>query len=109
MGTEKRNLVRCFASIYRLEGARGLWRGVGATSQRAALIAAVELPAYDACKRHLLATLADSPANHFASSLLASLGSAVASTPLDVIRVRKSHSITCYGDAKRRIMYFIDI
>ena len=88
MGNEKRNLVRCFSSIYQLEGVRGLWRGVGPTAQRAALIAAVELPVYDACKKHLLLSLGDTPANHFASSLLASLGSAVASTPLDVIRVR---------------------
>lgn len=87
MGDEKRGIVRCFLSIYKLEGWAGLWRGVGPTSQRAAVIAAVELPVYDGCKRRLLPALADSPANHLASSLLASLGSAVASTPLDVIRV----------------------
>ncbi|KAJ2944424.1 hypothetical protein O0L34_g3759 [Tuta absoluta] len=87
-GSEKRNLVRCFIDIYHLEGIRGLWRGVGPTSQRAAVIAAVELPVYDACKKRLSVTLGDTPLNHFASSLLASLGSAVASTPLDVIRTR---------------------
>ncbi|XP_047042183.1 mitochondrial uncoupling protein Bmcp [Helicoverpa zea] len=88
VGDEKRGLVRCFGEIYRLEGLRGLWRGVGATSQRAGVIAAVELPAYDACKKRLTPALGDSPLNHFASSLIASLGSAVASTPLDVIRTR---------------------
>ncbi|PZC77222.1 hypothetical protein B5X24_HaOG203629 [Helicoverpa armigera] len=88
VGDEKRGLVRCFGEIYRLEGVRGLWRGVGATSQRAGVIAAVELPAYDACKKRLTPALGDSPLNHFASSLIASLGSAVASTPLDVIRTR---------------------
>ncbi|KAL0894355.1 hypothetical protein ABMA27_012980 [Loxostege sticticalis] len=88
VGDEKRGLVRCFADIYRLEGTRGLWRGVGPTSQRAAVIAAVELPVYDACKRKLVPTLGDTPLNHLTSSLLASLGSAVASTPLDVIRTR---------------------
>ncbi|KAI8427331.1 hypothetical protein MSG28_001910 [Choristoneura fumiferana] len=88
MGDEKRNLVRCFIDIYRIEGVRGLWRGVGPTSQRAAVIAAVELPVYDACKHRLKPALGDTPANHLASSLLASLGSAVASTPLDVIRTR---------------------
>ncbi|KOB73101.1 putative mitochondrial oxoglutarate/malate carrier, partial [Operophtera brumata] len=70
----------------RMQGWRGLWRGVGPTSQRAALIAAVELPVYDGCKRRLRPALGDSPLNHLASSALASLGSAVASTPLDVIR-----------------------
>ncbi|KAM3959159.1 uncoupling protein Bmcp mitochondrial [Aphomia sociella] len=87
-GEEKRGLVRCFVSIYRAEGARALWRGAAATSQRAAVIAAVELPAYDACKRRLQPALGDAPGNHLASSLLASLGSAVASTPLDVVRTR---------------------
>ncbi|CAG4991550.1 unnamed protein product [Colias eurytheme] len=88
MGTEKRNIVRCFVSIQRAEGWAGLWRGVLPTSQRAALIAAVELPVYDACKRRFAGALGDRPANHLASSLLASLGSAVASTPLDVVRTR---------------------
>ncbi|KPJ13301.1 Kidney mitochondrial carrier protein 1 [Papilio machaon] len=88
VGDEKRNLVRCFVSIHRAEGVAGLWRGVGPTSQRAALIAAVELPVYDACKRRLQPALGDAPLNHLASSLLASLGSAVASTPLDVVRTR---------------------
>ncbi|CAB3231566.1 unnamed protein product [Arctia plantaginis] len=88
VGEEKRGIVRCFISIYELEGARGLWRGVGPTSQRAAVIAAVELPVYDACKKRLTVPLGDTPLNHFASSLVASLGSAVASTPLDVIRTR---------------------
>ncbi|KAG7311894.1 hypothetical protein JYU34_002979 [Plutella xylostella] len=88
VGDEKRNIVRCFISIYEAEGVRGLWRGVGPTSQRAAVIAAVELPVYDACKKRLAVTMGDTPVNHFVSSLVASLGSAVASTPLDVIRTR---------------------
>ncbi|CAK1550837.1 unnamed protein product [Leptosia nina] len=88
VGDEKRNIVRCFIDIYRVEGVAGLWRGVTPTSQRAALIAAVELPVYDACKRRLTVPLGDKPLNHFVSSLLASLGSAVASTPLDVVRTR---------------------
>lgn len=100
MGDEKRHLVRCFMEMYRVEGVRGLWRGVGPTSQRAALIAAVELPVYDGCKRRLTPTLGDSPVNHLASSALASLGSAVASTPLDVIRVRR-HSRLTYDEPNK--------
>lgn len=87
VGSEKRGLVRCLVHIYQSEGARGLWRGVGPTSQRAAVIAAVELPVYDATKRRLAPALGDTAPNHLLSSLLASAGSAVASTPLDVIRV----------------------
>lgn len=64
-----------------------LFKGVGPTAQRAAVIAAVELPVYDFCKQHLMGTFGDKISNHFLSSFVASLGSAVASTPIDVIRV----------------------
>ncbi|XP_063244579.1 mitochondrial uncoupling protein Bmcp isoform X2 [Bacillus rossius redtenbacheri] len=83
-----RGIVACFQDIYRHEGIGGLWRGVGPTSQRAAVIAAVELPVYDFCKQHLMATFGDKIINHFISSFIASLGSAIASTPIDVIRTR---------------------
>ncbi|XP_060517003.1 mitochondrial uncoupling protein Bmcp isoform X2 [Cylas formicarius] len=81
-------LIDCFKEVYTHEGISGLWRGVSPTAQRAAVIAAVELPVYDFCKSHLLNILGDTAANHFMSSLFASLGSAIASTPLDVVRTR---------------------
>ncbi|XP_035792321.1 mitochondrial uncoupling protein Bmcp-like [Anopheles albimanus] len=87
-GTKEIGLLRCFREIYVQEGIRGLWRGVGPTAQRAAVIAAVELPVYDFCKLHLMETFGDQVANHFISSFIASLGSAIASTPIDVIRTR---------------------
>ncbi|XP_049295604.1 mitochondrial uncoupling protein Bmcp [Anopheles funestus] len=87
-GTSDVGLLRCFREIYVHEGLRGLWRGVGPTAQRAAVIAAVELPVYDFCKLHLMETFGDQVANHFISSFIASLGSAIASTPIDVIRTR---------------------
>lgn len=82
------SLVSCFQDVYHHEGIGGLWRGVGPTAQRAAIIAAVELPVYDFCKHHLIPKVGDTVANHFISSFIASLGSAVASTPTDVIRTR---------------------
>lgn len=84
---EKKSLALCFSEIYKQEGIRGLWRGVGPTANRAATIAAVELPVYDFCKMHLMTAFGDHVANHFISSFIASLGSAIASTPIDVIRV----------------------
>ncbi|XP_059622763.1 mitochondrial uncoupling protein Bmcp [Phlebotomus argentipes] len=84
----RRSLFACFREIYDREGVRGLWRGVCPTAQRAIVIAAVELPVYDACKGVLVPWLGDTVANHFLASFVASLGSAVASTPLDVIRTR---------------------
>lgn len=87
-GNQQGGLVKCFADIYRKEGVRGLWRGVGPTAQRAIVIASVELPVYDFCKLHLMSAFGDHVANHFISSFVASLGSAVASTPIDVVRTR---------------------
>nr|CAD7571423.1 unnamed protein product [Timema californicum] len=102
LGTQSsRGIVGCFQEVYHHEGVAGLWRevyhhegvaglwrGVGPTSQRAAVIAAVELPVYDFCKQHLMTTFGDRVSNHFISSFIASLGSAVASTPIDVVRTR---------------------
>ncbi|XP_023160968.1 mitochondrial uncoupling protein Bmcp [Drosophila hydei] len=87
-GTDKLGLFGCFQEIYKFEGMRGLWRGVGPTAQRAVVIASVELPVYDFCKLQLMSAFGDHVANHFISSFIASLGSAVASTPIDVIRTR---------------------
>lgn len=62
---KNKNLFRAFQEIYRYEGVRGLWRGVGPTAQRAMVIAAVELPVYDFCKNHLMDTFGDRVSNHF--------------------------------------------
>lgn len=83
-------LVDAFLSIYRHEGIQGLWRGVCPTAQRAGVIVGVELPIYDMCKHYFIQMniLPDNTTNHFLSSFISSLGGAIASTPLDVIRTR---------------------
>ena len=55
-----------FVSIYQLEGIRGLYRGVGPTAQRAAIVAGVLLPAYDLCKNNILrhTSMTDTPSLH---------------------------------------------
>lgn len=85
-------LFSCFQDVYNHEGVRGLWRvnelfsqfhtfissfiqlltqqtfllqGVGPTAQRAAIIAAVELPIYDFSKKELIPYLGNSVFNHF--------------------------------------------
>ncbi|XP_012286762.1 mitochondrial uncoupling protein Bmcp [Orussus abietinus] len=87
-GLTNLSVFNCFQEVYQHEGVRGLWRGVGPTAQRAAIIAAVELPIYDFSKLKLTNVLGNSVSNHFLSSFIASMGSAVASTPIDVIRTR---------------------
>ncbi|KAK7486487.1 hypothetical protein BaRGS_00022288 [Batillaria attramentaria] len=84
------NMVCSFVKIYRTEGFTGLWRGVGPTAQRAAVVAGVELPAYDLCKKHILMSglLGDTKETHFLASFLAGLAGAIASNPIDVVKTR---------------------
>lgn len=60
-----KSLSHCFKEIYKNEGVGGLWKGVGPTANRAATIAAVELPVYDFCKFKLMSVFGDHVANHF--------------------------------------------
>jgi len=63
--TTRGSLVANFVDVWHMEGVRGLWRGVGPTAQRAAIIAAVELPVYDGVKHRLQESLGDTTLNHF--------------------------------------------
>ncbi|KAL8595989.1 hypothetical protein ACOMHN_018301 [Nucella lapillus] len=84
------NMLCSFVKIYKTEGVAGLWRGVGPTAQRAAVVAGVELPAYDLCKKHIIRSgfLGDTKETHFLSSFLAGLAGAIASNPIDVVKTR---------------------
>lgn len=86
----QKGLMHCFLSIARNEGVRGLWRGVGPTANRAAVVVGVELPAYDFSKKHLIRTgmFKDNVVTHFLASFLAGLVGALASNPIDVVKTR---------------------
>lgn len=87
-GSSNQALYKHFYEVFVTEGVRGLYRGVSQTSQRAATIAAVELPVYDFCKLKLIDKIGNNTFNHFLSSFIASFLAAVASCPIDVIRSR---------------------
>ncbi|XP_011639433.1 mitochondrial uncoupling protein Bmcp isoform X2 [Pogonomyrmex barbatus] len=101
------SLFTCFQDVYKHEGVRGLWRGVGPTAQRAAVIAAVELPIYDYTKSKCMSILGNSVSNHFVSSFVASMGSAVASTPIDVIRTRLMNQRRVHSAVGKRASSYI--
>lgn len=86
----KLSLIKSFTDIAKKEGFSGLWRGVGPTANRAAVVAGVELPVYDVCKKHLInhTPLGDNVYNHFISSSIAGLAGAIASNPIDVVKTR---------------------
>ncbi|XP_032236924.1 kidney mitochondrial carrier protein 1 isoform X2 [Nematostella vectensis] len=89
-GSSKTSMLVAFGDMYRQEGIRGLYRGVGPTSQRAAVIAGVELPVYDSAKRFILdkKLMGDHPGTHFVASAIAGLAGAIASNPIDVAKTR---------------------
>lgn len=64
-GSQQKSIWHCFHEIYKYEGTKGLWRGVGPTAQRAVAIATVELPVYDFCKAQLMDAFGDQVSNHF--------------------------------------------
>lgn len=85
-----------FRNIYRIEGLRGLYRGVGPTAQRASIIAGIELPVYDYSKKVIIEAdiLGDNAALHFISSIVAGFAGALASNPIDVIKTRMMNQRT---------------
>ena len=60
------------------------------TAQRAAIVSGVELAVYDWMKKQLIYRFhrSDTIGTHFVSSFTAGLAGALASTPIDVVRVR---------------------
>lgn len=79
-----------FVQITRQEGIRGLWRGVGPTVQRAAIISASQIPSYDHTKHTLLNNnyMHEGLRLHFVSSMVAGLVCATVTSPVDVIKTR---------------------
>lgn len=94
-GTSGRVIVRqscmkSFRQIYSEEGLRGLYRGVGPTTQRAAVLVGVLLPSYDYSKELLveLGGRSDDSTTHFIASFIAGLLGTAATNPIDVIKSR---------------------
>jgi len=98
-------MLLAFSDIYRLEGFKGLYRGVGPTAQRASIIAGVELPVYDFSKKHIIEAnlLGDNPIAHFAASIIAGLAGALTSNPIDVVKTRMMNQRNISGNASQHI------
>lgn len=80
-----------YCVIVQSEGVAGLWTGVSPAVQRAFIVNAAELATYDQAKGMLVGTGYFQPTDvktHFAASFLAGFFSALASSPVDVIKNR---------------------
>ncbi|KAJ6661723.1 hypothetical protein lerEdw1_013245, partial [Lerista edwardsae] len=89
-------MIGNFINIYQNEGARGLWKGVSLTAQRAAIVVGVELPVYDLAKKHIIMSgfMGDTVYTHFLASFTCGLAGALASNPIDVVRTRMMNQST---------------
>ena len=102
------HLLTIVRDIVRKEGLAGLYRGVGPTAQRSAVVAAVQLPVYDVTKEQLLGyrILREGSACHLVSSIVAATAAAAASNPVDVIRTRMMvQRKIIRGDKRRNGVY----
>eukprot|EP01103_Thecamoeba_quadrilineata_P003055 TRINITY_DN12887_c0_g1_i1.p1 TRINITY_DN12887_c0_g1~~TRINITY_DN12887_c0_g1_i1.p1 ORF type:complete len:318 (+),score=60.48 TRINITY_DN12887_c0_g1_i1:31-984(+) len=82
--------VDAFKKITQQEGLKGLYKGVGPTTQRAALLTASQLSSYDHFK-HLLIRhtgLHEGIVAHFFSSIAAGFVAALVTSPVDTVKTR---------------------
>lgn len=91
-----KSMMASFMDMYKLEGLKGCYRGVGPTAQRASIIAGVELPVYDCSKKFFIDRniLGDNVITHFIASCIAGLAGAIASNPIDVVKTRMMNQRT---------------
>ncbi|KAK9703483.1 hypothetical protein K7432_010695 [Basidiobolus ranarum] len=86
-----KSTLDAFIRIYREEGGiRGLYRGVGPTTQRAVLLTASQLASYDQSKQILIGLnyRGDSVYTHFLASFMAGFMCALTTSPIDLIKSR---------------------
>merc|ERR1711920_765411 len=91
-----KNTFAAFKDIYRTEHIRGLWRGVGPTVQRAALVTASQIPSYDHMKHTILnhGLMDEGVKLHIVCSMFAGLVAATVTSPVDVIKTRMMNQDT---------------
>ena len=80
----------CQQQVFRAEGLRGLYRGVGPTTQRAAMLTATQVPSYDHTKHTLLnaGLFEEGLALHAVSSMIAGVTTALVTSPIDLVKTR---------------------
>lgn len=84
-------VMSAFREIATKEGiVSGLWRGVGATTQRAALLTATQIPSYDHSKYFFLnhGLLQEGVTLHMVCSMFAGFMTATITSPVDVVKTR---------------------
>ena len=81
---------QAFGDVYRREGLRGLYKGVGPTTMRAAVLTGSQMASYDHSKVMLLKTpyFQDNFYLHLVSSIIAGFVTSVTTNPFDTVKTR---------------------
>jgi len=90
-GPRYKNTWSAFKAIYLSEGPAGFFRGIGPTTQRAALLTAAQLSSYDHTKQLMFRfrwIKEDNIYVHFCASMVAGLVAAAVTSPVDVVKTR---------------------
>ena len=89
-----------FVSILKKEGITGMYRGTTPTVQRAMVVTATQVTAYDHTKHTILnhGWMEEGPKLHILSSMIAGFMVAVTSSPVDVIKTRVMHQTVAGND-----------
>ena len=82
--------LACAAAIVRERGVAGLWRGVGPSAARSAILTASQCATYDGVKTRWMAAVgwSDGLATHLAASMLTGLVTTTVTNPADMIKTQ---------------------
>eukprot|EP01134_Creolimax_fragrantissima_P003019 CFRG3019T1 len=86
-----KNTLDCFRQVLKVDGVRGLWRGVTASMPRVAMGSGIQLSTYDVCKTKMVSMMNVDPGHvmaHIGASMLAGVAVTVGMNPLDVVSTR---------------------
>jgi len=103
---ENTTIPKTIRDIYRENGIRGLWKGVGPNVWRAILVNLGELATYDIVKRKIKTKLnvGDSIYLHLSSSICSGFVSSLCCTPADVIKSRMMQTNSHYDTMSQCII-----
>jgi solute carrier family 25 uncoupling protein 8/9 len=90
--------IHAYQTIYRSEGIRGLWKGLGPNILRNSVVNAAELVCYDTIKELLLSygIFRDGLPCHFSAAFSAGFCATLVSSPIDVVKTRFMNSTGQY-------------
>jgi solute carrier family 25 uncoupling protein 8/9 len=89
-----KNSIHAYKTIFRTEGLRGLWRGLGPNVARNSVVNAAELVCYDTIKDLLISykLMTDNLICHFTSAFSAGFVATLVASPIDVVKTRIMNS-----------------